>query len=172
MKNKLTNDLQLLAEMTKDLNSKYKVDPFWKSYEYTNIAKIKHYDLKKLLQFSNSFGVSSSKRYTNLGKYFVRFYFGILAKIKKYLNLDLAFPKIFKFLNFFNYTIDDHKLTRVSYSAFILRLIDSHPDSNKLLNIKDDLVWNPIDTFDLMDKKYSFNFIRYFYEFLLANNFL
>ena len=44
MKNKLTNDLSLLEEMIKDKNSKYKVDPFWKNYEYSNIAKIKHFD--------------------------------------------------------------------------------------------------------------------------------
>mgnify|MGYP000026438482 CR=1 FL=1 len=49
MKNKLTNDLSLLEEMIKDQNSKYKVDPFWKNYEYSNVAKIKHFDLKKLL---------------------------------------------------------------------------------------------------------------------------
>ena len=171
MKNKLTNDLSLLEEMIKDQNSKYKVDPFWKNYEYSNVTKIKHFDLKKLLQFSNSFGATSSKRYTILGTYFIRLYFGILIKIKKYLKIDLAFPKIFKTLNFFNYTIDDHKLTRAIYSQFIFKLIDSFPNSDKLLNIKDDLVWNPIDTFELMDKKYSFNFIRYFYEFLMANNF-
>ena len=171
MKNKLTNDLSLLEEMIKDQNSKYKVDPFWKKYEYSNIAKIKHFDLKELLQFTNSFGLQSSKRYTTFGNHFIRFYFGILIKIKKYLKIDLAFPKIFKTLNFFNYTIDDHKLTRTNYSHFIFKLIDSFPNSDKLLNIKDDLVWNPIDTFELMDKKYSFNFIRYFYEFLMANNF-
>ena len=47
MKNKLTNDLSLLEEMIKDQNSKYKVDPFWKNYEYSNVTKIKHFDLKK-----------------------------------------------------------------------------------------------------------------------------
>ena len=171
MKSKLTNDLPLLDEMIKDLNSNYEVDPFWKNYEYINIAKIKHYDLKKFLQFQNSFGTTSSINYNIIGKYFIRFYFGILIKIKKYLKIDLAFPKIFKTLNFFNYTIDDHKLTRANYSHFIFKLIDSFPTSNKLLNIKDDLVWNPIDRFKLMDKKYSLNFIRYFYEFLMANNF-
>ena len=171
MKNKLTNDVSILEEMIKDQNSKYKVDPFWKNYEYSNVAKIKHFDLKKFLQLSNSFGVSSSTRYTILGTFFIRVYFGILIKIKKYLKIDLAFPKIFKILNFFNYTIDDHKLTRVNYFRFIFKLIDSFPNSDKLLNIKDDLVWNPIDTFELMDKKYSFNFIKYFYEFLMANNF-
>ena len=86
MKNKLTNDLSLLEEMIKDQNSKYKVDPFWKNYEYSNIAKIKHFDLKELLQFDNSFGLHSSKRYTTFGNYFIRFYFGILIKIKKYLK--------------------------------------------------------------------------------------
>ena len=40
MKNKLTNDLSLLEEMIKDQNSKYKVDPFWKNYEYSNVTKI------------------------------------------------------------------------------------------------------------------------------------
>ena len=148
MKNKLTNDVALLAEMIKDQNSKYKVDTFWKSYEYSNVAKIKHYDLKKLLQFSNSFGAVSSKRYTILGTYLIRLYFGILIKIKKYLKIDLAFPKIFRTLNFFNYTIDDHKLTRANYSHFIFKMIGSFPNSDKLLNIKDDLVWNPLYTFE------------------------
>ena len=97
MKNKLTNDLSLLEEMIKDQNSKYKVDPFWKNYEYSNIAKIKHFDLKELLQFSNSFGLHSSKRYTTFGNHFIRFYFGILIKIKKYLKLVWLFQK---FLNF------------------------------------------------------------------------
>jgi len=172
MKNKLTNDLSLLEEMIRDQNSKYKVDPFWKNYEYSNVTKIKHFDLKKFLQFSNSFGVSSSTRYTTLGTFFIRVYFGILIKIKKYFKVDLVFPKIFKTLNFFNYTIDDHKLTRANYSSFIFKLIDSFPDSDKLLNIKDDLVLNPIDTFEIMDKKYSFNFIKYFHEFLMTNNFI
>ena len=66
MKNKLTNDLSLLEEMIKDQNSKYTVDPFWKNYEYSNVTKIKHFDLKKFLQFSNSFGVVSSKRYNSI----------------------------------------------------------------------------------------------------------
>ena len=60
MKNKLTNDLSLLEEMIKDQNSKYKVDPFWKNYEYSNVAKIKHalsipYFFLKRIIFINKF---------------------------------------------------------------------------------------------------------------------
>ena len=120
MKNKLTNDLSILEEMIKDQNSKYKVDPFWKNYEYSNVAKIKHFDLKKFLQLSNSFGVSSSTRYTILGTFFIRVYFGILIKIKKYLKIDLAFPKIFKTDSLLKALIDLNLLCVISITHWVI----------------------------------------------------
>ena len=172
MKNKLTNDLSLLTEMIKDQNSKYKVDPFWSNYEYSTISKIKHFDLKKFLQFSNSFGVTSSQRYSFFGNYFHKIYFGILKRFKQNFGIDLALPSVFKILNFFNYTIDDPKLIRANFSQLIFQLINSLPNADKLLKIKDDLIWNPVDTLILRKKKYSFKFINYFYEFLMVNNFV
>ena len=72
MKKKIKDDVQLLNEMVKDQESSYKVDPFWENYSYPNITKIKHLNLKNFLQFTNSFGILSSKRYSFLGKFFFK----------------------------------------------------------------------------------------------------
>lgn len=171
MKKKITDDLILLKTMIKDQSKKYKVDPFWSNYEYLTISKIKHLNLEKFLQFTNSFGGITSIRYSFLGNYFIRFYFGILSKFKKYLKIDLSFPYIFKTLNLFNYKVDDPKLSRKNLSKLIFKLINTLPGAEKLLEINDDLVWSPVDVLELREKKYSFKFIDYFCDFLIVNKF-
>ena len=78
MKTKLKNDLSLLKEMMQDQSSRYKVDPFCSNYEYSTISKINHFGLEGFLQFSNSFGISSSKRYSYFGRYFNAVFFSAL----------------------------------------------------------------------------------------------
>lgn len=172
MKKKIKDDVQLLNEMVKDQESSYKVDPFWENYAYPNITKIKHLNLKNFLQFTNSFGILSSKRYTFLGKFFLRVYFGILIKIKRNFKYDISFPNIFKILNYLNFTTNDYTLSKKNYNSFILKLINSQPNSSKILDLNDELIFEPKDTIKIIDKEYSFNFVWYFYDYLIADNFL
>ena len=154
----------LLDLMMDDFRSRdMEADPFWKSYEKTNIARLKNHGLRNFLNRPASFG--------NMG----------YTKVTKY-------PLLYRAFNFVNtrflknsrspldpYIFDSESPDRIRdiYGNFILQLLlENFPNAEDLKRIEDSLVGNPQETLRAWDKEYSFNFLKYFYRALIMDDYM
>lgn len=54
----------------------------------------------------------------------------------------------------------------------IFEILHTTPNGNKLIELNDELLGNPPEKFEVRGKKYSFNFVQYFYRALMIEKYL
>jgi putative sugar O-methyltransferase len=160
----IVEDNNLLDSMMNDLwSQRTEVDPFWKSYESTNVARLKNHGLSNFLNRPASFG--------NMG----------YTKVSKY-------PFLFRAINFVNtrflkngkspfsphiFDVESPERIRSTYGNFILQLmLENVQNADKLKLLDDSLIGNPQEKLRIWDKDYSFNFLKYFYRALVMDAYM
>ena len=166
----ISDDLALLEDMMMDLNKNYQVDTFWSNYQFDNHFRLKHFGLKDFRKLPNSYGGLSTVKSNFPGS---KLALRIFYKIIRDLKLDWLPISIKRFLYIVFYAPrDDPSLIYTCYGGVILELINTLPHGDKLLEVQDSLSGKPTQTLELRGKKYSLQFIRYFFRLLVINRFM
>lgn len=170
MKQLEDND-ELLENMMNDFwkqEKKHQADAFWKGYERWNLNALHDFGLTNFFNRPNSFG-NSIARDSIVPQYIIlrlNRVFGRIAYVCRKMGIKNN-P-----FNVYDWIKDKPAGIRQLFGTLIFEILYTIPDGNRLYELNDELLGNPLEKFEIRGKWYSLNFVKYFYRALMIEKYL
>jgi putative sugar O-methyltransferase len=164
----IKDNFSLLDTMMNDFDKQseeYRPEDFWVSYGKINFMLLRYIGAQNFARtgISQGFGGRFTKKF--IFSFFPRAY-GLILRIGMFLvRVKVPFD-----ISVF-YTEDPDRI-RSSYGSVLIRSLFTQPNGERLADIDDDLLGNPIELIEGNGKTYSLAFLDYFHRALMLEKYL
>jgi putative sugar O-methyltransferase len=169
--NQIEDNDKLLENMMNDFWKQeeiYQADTFWKGYENLNLTVLRDYGLSNFLNRPNSFG-NAIARDSIIPSYIILRLNRFLGKIA-YTCKKMGIKR--HPFDVYDWIKDKPAGIRQLFGTLIFEILYTIPNGNRLIELNDELIGNPLEKFEIRGKWYSLNFVKYFYRALMIEKYL